>query len=540
MDVYRLSWEGIGNAAGQYCQLIQMDVHADEPLQINGALLANSVFFNVGLVFSSSTNIGSSNFFDCTVMNASYGLYLSGVDDLFGDRLPITNCTFTDCGVGVYANNSRLLLDNCTITGSNAATTAGAGVYLSNCGLGKVIIDGCTINENGTGSTISSSGIYLSSSSPEIIWTEVKDNSGGGIYCSGSTPDLDTYDYLLLNDQPNSIESNGGLVQTGSDGAEIYFASSSYPAIKYNNITDGSPPVGYLIYKDQTSNMYGVTATNNYWGGTPSDSWFYWGTGLAIDYSNSSTTRLSSAEEFEYAMSLWNEGDFTGAAEAFAECIADTGDIGIKAVHYLSGCTGQMERRDYDGLREFLLDAADGHADARVGKVAARFATDCLTQQGLFDEAMEEFDAARANAECLEDSVLAVVDWLAVYELANGGDLDAAERDIAGRTSGLLGLLSGGRNGASAVLPEEVILASCYPNPFNATTTLTFSLPEASDVRLSVFDLSGREVASLENGKLEAGNHSATWNAEGFTSGIYFVKIETPAFSATKKVTLVR
>jgi len=78
------------------------------------------------------------------------------------------------------------------------------------------------------------------------------------------------------------------------------------------------------------------------------------------------------------------------------------------------------------------------------------------------------------------------------------------------------------------------------PNPFNPSTTIKFALLEDSKVRLTVYDLAGREVVTLVNHELKAGNHSVTWNAEGFTSGIYLVKMETPSFSATKKVTLVK
>jgi len=96
------------------------------------------------------------------------------------------------------------------------------------------------------------------------------------------------------------------------------------------------------------------------------------------------------------------------------------------------------------------------------------------------------------------------------------------------------------RQAGMPVLPSAYTLHSTYPNPFNSTTTIQFALPEDSRMRLAVYDLSGREVAVLVEGELKAGNHSSVWNAEGFTSGIYLVKMETPAFSSTRKVTLIR
>jgi len=65
-------------------------------------------------------------------------------------------------------------------------------------------------------------------------------------------------------------------------------------------------------------------------------------------------------------------------------------------------------------------------------------------------------------------------------------------------------------------------------------------MPEASQVSVRVFDVVGREVATLISGNLEAGNHVAVWSAEGLNTGVYLVKMETPTFSATRKVMLVK
>jgi len=87
---------------------------------------------------------------------------------------------------------------------------------------------------------------------------------------------------------------------------------------------------------------------------------------------------------------------------------------------------------------------------------------------------------------------------------------------------------------------RQQIELSAYPNPFNATTRFTYDLLEDAQVSIRVFDLGGREVAALVNGDLKAGTHSVTWNAEGFTSGVYLIRMEAPSFSTIRKVTLVR
>ena len=93
---------------------------------------------------------------------------------------------------------------------------------------------------------------------------------------------------------------------------------------------------------------------------------------------------------------------------------------------------------------------------------------------------------------------------------------------------------------ASAIIPDNYSLGQNFPNPFNAVTRIAFGLPEASRVSIRVFDVAGREVATLVSGNLEAGNHTAVWSAEGFNSGVYLVKMETPSFSDVRKVTLIK
>jgi len=87
---------------------------------------------------------------------------------------------------------------------------------------------------------------------------------------------------------------------------------------------------------------------------------------------------------------------------------------------------------------------------------------------------------------------------------------------------------------------EKWGLLMVSPNPFNSSTTIRYVVPTAGRVQLTLHDLTGREVQRLVDANLSVGSHSLTWNAGGFTSGIYIVKIETPSFSTTRKVLLVK
>jgi parallel beta-helix repeat protein len=90
------------------------------------------------------------------------------------------------------------------------------------------------------------------------------------------------------------------------------------------------------------------------------------------------------------------------------------------------------------------------------------------------------------------------------------------------------------------VLPARFALEQNYPNPFNPTTTITYQLPVDVRVTLRVYDILGREVLTLADGQENAGYHSITLNASGFTSGIYFYRIQAGVFSQTRKLVVLK
>ncbi|MCB2210696.1 C10 family peptidase [bacterium] len=90
-------------------------------------------------------------------------------------------------------------------------------------------------------------------------------------------------------------------------------------------------------------------------------------------------------------------------------------------------------------------------------------------------------------------------------------------------------------------LPREYALSSAYPNPFNATTRLSVSLPEASELSLTVYNIAGQQVVELAHGQREAGLHAFTWDASPFASGLYFVNATVPGkLNQVRKLMLVR
>ena len=89
-------------------------------------------------------------------------------------------------------------------------------------------------------------------------------------------------------------------------------------------------------------------------------------------------------------------------------------------------------------------------------------------------------------------------------------------------------------------VPSEYILENNYPNPFNPSTLIIFYLPEATFVKLTVFDVLGNEVKMLINEEKKSGFHKAIFNGNGLPSGVYFYNLQTTKYSETKKMILIR
>jgi hypothetical protein len=75
-------------------------------------------------------------------------------------------------------------------------------------------------------------------------------------------------------------------------------------------------------------------------------------------------------------------------------------------------------------------------------------------------------------------------------------------------------------------IPGEFKLFQNFPNPFNPVTNIKFDIPKASFVKITIYDISGREVLRLVNHDLAAGSYVADWNASAYASGVYFYRIE--------------
>jgi hypothetical protein len=100
--------------------------------------------------------------------------------------------------------------------------------------------------------------------------------------------------------------------------------------------------------------------------------------------------------------------------------------------------------------------------------------------------------------------------------------------------------VTNGVGDAESSLPEEFSLSQNYPNPFNPSTAIMFSLSQKVRATLRVYDMLGREVATLVDDERAAGNYSVIWDAGRHASGIYFYRLVAGDFVQTRKLMLVK
>jgi len=88
--------------------------------------------------------------------------------------------------------------------------------------------------------------------------------------------------------------------------------------------------------------------------------------------------------------------------------------------------------------------------------------------------------------------------------------------------------------------PVEFFLYQNFPNPFNPSTKIKFSIPNPSFTKLTIHDILGREVTVLVNEQLKRGTYEVNWDASNIASGVYIYKLETESFSQTGKMVLIK
>jgi predicted outer membrane repeat protein len=391
-------------------------------------------------------------------------------------------------------NGSDALIENNTFR-NNVAKSHGGAIFVSSSNpviKGNNIIDNSAILGSATGG-----GIHVgNSSSPHILNNLISNNTvtalgsfsvrharGGGIFISGGSDIVISGNIIrnnFVNWEPQTTANGGGLYIINSD-----------PYISNNVIADNEAESNnggafYLYNSDAT--IINNTIANNISGDL----------GGAIYAELSNPTIVNSI--------LYFNQDSAGT-EIFLE------DFSNATVSYsdIEGSWPGTGNLDVDPLFRDMI-SGDYHLQAQM----------CGDQSDspLIDVGSPEY--ADSLLDCF---------WGLGTELS---DMGAYGGGAPGSPTGI------GDDDEIVATPSEFFTVTNYPNPFNAQTTISYQLPEASHVTIEIYDDLGRKVTTLLNTVQLAGSHDVDWNATYFASGLYFYSIQVGNYEITRKMALLK
>ena len=178
-----------------------------------------------------------------------------------------------------------------------------------------------------------------------------------------------------------------------------------------------------------------------------------------------------------------------------------------------------------EGQVRMLFEKESVRTSDHYGTVL-RLTDEPVTHRIWFDELRKPDGTGRLDAS---DLLL-----ISFYVIGEQGRTRPFELNIADFRFG------GGEGDPLAETPDAYELRQNYPNPFNPSTTISFGMPEDGPVRLTVYDMLGRQMATLVDGFVVAGRHEVRFDAGGLASGMYLYRLETPERTLMKTMTLLR
>jgi hypothetical protein len=356
------------------------------------------------------------------------------------------------------------------------------------------------------------------------------------------------YNSIFGSDQPDAwVVNNSGLYAANNywtDGYPSCYTDGTSFALTTNPLSSNPNP-------DPYGQQYSARPTQVAGGGIPSNS-------------NIVSADTGKDAEFQSAVTAAIHGDFTMAVPRLRSLIQSGSakyaplallvyyDLGIGRWNKNSDL-GQVKKDMYS----FLQDLRSQPIASQQRPIALRL---CAR-----DAALSRNDSASNvfRMEILKDYPgspyeLATMYDLVVYYVHVGDNLpkakDLVSKMISNSPDANLTYMARIEVGEKVILPRmkqpkvdsdisqvpKFALNPGYPNPFNPSTNIAFEIPKAAFVSLRVYDIMGREVALLVNEFKDQGRYSATWNASGMASGIYFSRIDVDGKSIIQKLVLMK
>ncbi len=515
-------------------------------ININGIESAPILITAATQAWGSILNVVGSTFIcDWAVIEkASTGIMLRGIGQVTNSE--IRNC---DYGISIVTGtpfeieNNKIHLNTYGLSVSNSYTVSS----LAHIAFNEI----CN----------NSFGILLYNSNPKMAGNDIHQNTIAGIQLvHASEPIL----------EKNHIRNTGN---NGMARPEILLESDSYPILDYgyNDInTDG---FGYALYYDNIAGALPLRtlARENYWGSTNAiairhsiqpTSWNV----IYSPFSPGPNTFFFNVDPnvFQQALIAEDEGDIVLAKQLYTSIVttepnslyavqslgrlnslyckspAQVGDLRFLYDSYLSTCSDNVLVQSATN-KKIMLDRFDGFFDSAI----QQYEHELLKCNSEMDSLLCLLDIAYTMQEMYyadQSKGAYMVNSYHAHGL-NISSLKDAEQEIEQLWEAIM-LKSDSTDSNQVPVPTKLELSN-YPNPFNPSTTISFTLPETGAVKMSIYNTRGQLVKDLIKEEMERGFHEIVWdgkNNNGFTvgTGMYFVRIETNKNSKSIKILLMK
>jgi hypothetical protein len=519
---------------------------------------------------------------NCEFNNCNIGLSAS---NLFQGNIVSNN--FTDCGMGMFLS----FVQNLNIVNNNMTSNRNdsLGIMLNSC-------SGLVRNNTITGFNY---GIMLANSSPLIGDNKIFNNSVGGIYIgTGSLPDMRGYLSYIENCATNwavfplsgynKIHENGNTL-TGSQ--LVFYHSGALMDNGYNLISDNRIQTSPLVKGSLCDTNSILGAINNCWGEEPYNPIRYqipirvapincsnplpdYGItncpivitnfidgsvidtvySLAVPDQNLSDIEIKLAQADEY-MRL---GQYDDAKLKYSQVItlyADSQEcFSAYAKLRLLGTIQNSSSEVFSQLEDLYNTAIEGVTDdTLMVDMLSHLANLCLISEDNVPLAINRFnhivvshpgtdEATFAEIDAMTASLLLDTASTGLHKMTNNPYRTKGPQDYNSRIRNLIAnKFTSNTNGTKKLLlPTECSLSQNYPNPFNPTTTIKYAIKEKSDVRLTIFDLLGRQIKTLVNETKEPGFYQVEFDGSRLASGVYFYSLSSKHFVKTNKMMILK
>jgi len=443
----------------------------------------------------------------------------------------------------IYMNS----FPNYEITNSYFDSEARTCVYLYETGSGKKH----KFEDNEIYGNDGGTAIYLYDSSIDIIGLNYIHNNEYGIYGSNNS------DIYIVGDQTSPYQR----IRYNEEGIQV--THNSFPTkITNNDILDSDDY--HINCTNHTTGTHNIE--DNYWGRTNSPSGYLYPDDSDYDWLPVWTHRfLRDNDEadvlYELARSYIESDNFYEAQQmmfSIVELYPET-EFAKGSMKKLLDLE-KLVNNDYEELQNYFLADSTIQSYPDLINLAEDLANFCNLYMYEFEAAIEYFENIIENPPAQIDSIFAVIDAGYTYLIME--DLGYRSENI-GTISGLkptswiefekkrdllLGIIRDGQQpeeDQGTVIPEIPVLYNNYPNPFNPTTTISFSIPNESHVQLSIYNIKGQKVIDLINTKLESGQHEIIWdgvdiNGYSVSSGVYFYSMTAENNKVIKKMVLLK